>query len=157
MKILTTRLQMSYSYLVALDNNLQRDWNELYEMHLQGDMSLVDSMTLIHPDFYKHAGYSNRIRGNRKFPKEHGMTGIHCSANAIWGYACPLKSFESIVADHLFPYSLGGPTNSDNKLYLCRLHNELKGNDIHMYPWERGEPRWLDGLLLRISRLLYQQ
>lgn len=71
-----------------------------------------------------------------------------CQSEILWGYKCELEG--EIEVDHLFPYSLGGPSNGSNKLHLCRLHNRLKSSDIHFYPWEKGEPAWLEVVLGKI-------
>lgn len=145
---------MGQKYVSSLYRISVSDWQQYYSQYLQNELGLAESMALIHPDHYKHVSTANQIRGDRTFPKEQGMTSIKCSADVIWGYSCSIELTSGIYADHLFPYSLGGPTVSNNKLYLCEFHNQVKGNDIHIYPWEEGEPEWLKGLLFRINRLL---
>ena len=44
--------------------------------------------------------------------------------------------------DYLFPFALGGPTIARNRVPLCREHNAIKGSDVHLFPWEQGEPPW---------------
>lgn len=145
---------MGQKYVSSLYRISVSDWQQYYSQYLQGILGLTESMALIHPRHYEQVSITNQIRGNRAFPKEKGMINIKCSADVIWGYSCSIELAGGMYADHLFPYSLGGPTISNNKLYLCELHNQLKGNDIHIYPWEEGEPDWLKGLLFRINKLL---
>lgn len=145
---------MGQRYVSFLSRVSISNWQQYYGQYHQNKLDLAESMALIHPRHYEHMRTTNQIRGDRAFPKEQGMTSIGCSADVIWGYSCSIELTTVVCADHLFPYSLGGPTVSNNKLYLCEFHNQLKGNDIHIYPWERGEPEWLKDLLLRINRLL---
>jgi hypothetical protein len=58
--------------------------------------------------------------------------------------------------DHLFPYSLGGPTIAVNAIYLCRRHNLGKSVDIHLIPWEEGFP-WVDGILNNLATKLHNR
>ena len=72
----------------------------------------------------------------------------------IWLSACPLENQDVVHVDHLFPYSLGGPTLAANQLFLCPVHNRAKASDIHLFPWELGEPGWLRRQVERIRSLL---
>jgi hypothetical protein len=61
----------------------------------------------------------------------------------------------NVVGDHLWPYSLGGPTNSradltSNRLLLCNSCNTSKSNSIFHYNWE--EHGWLFDRLGTIKR-----
>jgi hypothetical protein len=84
-------------------------------------------------------------------PQDPGAADMGCSCSLIWGYPCHLTR-PQVVADHVFPYSFGGPSTGDNKIFLCGLHNSVKGADIHLFPWERGEPIWLNPLLSRLKQ-----
>jgi hypothetical protein len=102
------------------------------------------------------------IQGKRAFSSSFHET--ICSSKELWGYDCPLFS-EPLVLDHDFPYSLGGATDSAmNKRVLCRWHNMLKGNDIHVYDWKKlfedvtyykqiGREHWIDK---QFTQILYQ-
>lgn len=146
------RISKSKNYLKKLNKNLSSNWATLYSQFELGELDLWDKLSLIHPDFIRRLAipvYSSeeiiikQVQGNRSFSQQNGV----CQAKLIWGYHCSLKS-EACHGDHLFPYSLGGPTISDNKLLLCRYHNMVKGTDIHLLPWEE-EYRfsWIDNYL----------
>lgn len=147
LEILQERIILAREYLRASVKFRDRDWLSQYDIYLRGGFSLAETMTLIHPEYYNHTS----IKRRRSFSVEVGMSGIHCHSELIWGYKCDLLLNESLHADHLFPYAWGGPTDADNKIYLCRIHNQLKGSDIHLFPWEHGKPVWLDRVLRRIN------
>lgn len=54
----------------------------------------------------------------------------------------------------MFPFALGGPTRPDNALILCRVHNRLKGHDVHLLPWESHEFRWLGEQVSKVAARL---
>ncbi|MDE2933016.1 MAG: hypothetical protein OXS47_03990, partial [Chloroflexota bacterium] len=114
------------------------------------------ALVLVHPDFYaaREAEVGMSIRGSRSFSRTAGQHAAGCMADRIWLSACRLRSGSEVQADHLFPYSLGGPTLAANQLFLCGAHNGAKGSDVHLFPWEQGEPDWLATQVERISRLL---
>ena len=61
----------------------------------------------------------------------------------------------NVVGDHIWPYSLGGRTNSradlkSNRLLLCNSCNTSKSNSIFHYDWK--EPVWLKERLSIINR-----
>ena len=155
---LLQRIQTTQLYFDSLEQTLVEDWFLLYNQYFQGHLEFVKALSLIHPLHYEELSGSNYIRGPRSFSKEPALSTIRCRASLIWGYECHFHSQISggVVADHLFPYSFGGPTISLNKVYLCKLHNELKGHDLHLYCWENGEPEWLKDLLRRIYSLKMQ-
>ena len=112
---------------------------------------------MVHPDFIRsihlpshvnHDALIRDIQGYRSFKQENGK----CQSKLIWGYECPIHSL-LCHGDHLFPYSMGGPTISANKLLLCRYHNMVKATDIHLFPWEEKENRliWLDSHIKNIA------
>ncbi len=37
---------------------------------------------------------------------------------------------------------------------LCSVHNRMKSADIHVYPWEMGEPSWLIHILGNIQTIM---
>lgn len=151
---LSMRILMGREYIISIDSSQSIDWETQYLLYRQNALSLPESLALLYPIHYESKNNSQSIRGPRGFPGERSLSSMKCQANDIWGYPCPLDSTRiSVVADHVFPYSLGGPTNSDNKTYLCEFHNQLKGNDIHFFPWEKGEPTWLKTTLNRIQVL----
>lgn len=78
-----------------------------------------------------------------------------CQSDRLWGYECPFRGSE-FAADHLFPRSLGGPTDARNRLNLCRWHNTAKSMDVHVFPWEEGIPDWVPQLLRVLARWIDQ-
>ena len=135
------RVRFASLYLEALQKTLQVGWNEIYNQ--KENLKLYQKLTLIHPDVLSEVGLTenqiNKFRGTNKFDRDNIST-RKCASDKIWGYECNLTSNEQeIEQDHLFPYSLGGPTIKQNRIFLCRYHNQLKGNDIHLYPWEEEE------------------
>jgi hypothetical protein len=150
--ILQGRIDTACAYVNAVENSLQSNWLQRYELYRQGRLSLPDAIALVHPYHYEHLDSGLTVRGPRTFASEVGIEGIKCKADILWGYECSRVLEVNIAADHLFPYSLGGPTLGSNKLYLCALHNQMKSSDIHLYPWEKGEPVWLSDRLATIWR-----
>jgi hypothetical protein len=135
-------------YLAALEAIRFGNWQVLFDARMRQDLGLAATLALVHPDVYSHRDGAEMVRGARIFAREAPRQ--KCGAVLCWGYECDRPAD---CADHLFPYSLGGPTVSANKLYLCWLHNQMKSNDAHCYPWERGEPSWLQSTLARIVNL----
>lgn len=82
------------------------------------------------------------------------VSGRTCQSSVLWGYECPLTE-ESIESDHLYPVSLGGPAIGTNQIWLCRVHNMWKGADLLGFPWERGEPLWVDNQLRRMETFVH--
>jgi len=150
--ILTSRIGRSREYFEYLPSALTTNWHELYALYQRGQLPLPHVMTLLHPDNYRHN--IKNILGDRAFPLEAGMQSQRCGALDVWGYVCPIVQDRRLAADHEFPYSLGGPTVSTNKRFLCPLHNQMKSNDVHFFPWEKPEPEWVSDTLLRIKRYI---
>jgi hypothetical protein len=73
-----------------------------------------------------------------------------CESPRLWGYDCPFADAPK-AADHLFPKSLGGPTDTANRLTLCQWHNTAKSMDVHIFPWEEGVPDWVPSLLRTLA------
>lgn len=152
---LANRIERSREYFEYLPMALSADWNELYALYQCGQLPLPQTMTLLHPGHYKHNVKDIKtVLGDRTFQLEAGMQSQKCGALAVWGYVCPIVQHQSLAADHEFPYSLGGPTVSSNKRFLCPLHNQMKSNDVHFYPWEKLEPEWVSATLIRIKRYI---
>ena len=141
-----TELQISHSFIAS-------EWLEQYELHRLGHLPVERTMALLHPE---HHGELFRgepdPRGARSFAAAEFAEA--CQSEWIWGYKCPLTPTTRTVADHIFPYSLGGATAAGNRITLCRWHNQVKAADIHFYPWERPRPDWVDILLHRIAARL---
>ena len=156
--MLQKRIIYAQKYLEFLHSSFEQDWLRLYEDYVDNKLEFFNALALIHPRHYEGLFGEEQIRGKRTFDKDMVLEGIECRAELIWGYRCNLDCNKRgvVVADHLFPYSLGGPTISTNKVYLCSIHNQLKGSDIHFYPWELGNPGWLKDRINRVAQLKQQ-
>lgn len=147
------RYESACKYLKALESSLQAGWLQGYAGSVAGRADIFSRMALLHPahledlplpDYESVAGIVKDVQGPRSFPSD-GLSRA-CESELLWGYRCPLDQAD-IHQDHLFPYSLGGPTNGPNRISLCRYHNMVKTCDIHCFPWETTESRcepWLD-------------
>ena len=133
---LSERIEQGERYFLALEEYRDRAWREILAEYRCGRLSLPQSMVLVHPDFYaeREAEVGMSIRGPRSFATTAGQYAAGCMADRIWLLACALRSRSAVQADHLFPYSLGGPTLAANQLFLCRAHNGAKGSDVHLFP-----------------------
>ena len=153
---LKIRIERAEEYLLALEELRGWEWNKVRAEHGAGRLELPQAMVLVHPDFYKEreAEAGQSIRGPRSFSSSAGRHVAACMADRVWLAACPLESPGDLHSDHLFPYSLGGPTLSENQLFLCPVHNRSKASDIHLFPWELGEPKWFARQVDRIRKLL---
>jgi hypothetical protein len=154
MDLTDPRIVSCQRYLSAVDEQRFLNWQSEFGKFSQRELSLEESMALLHPVHYQDRPLADQVRGSRTFGAEVIHTGQRCQSALFWGYDCMLPLDLSLVSDHSFPWSLGGPTVVENKIFLCQLHNQLKGNDVHAYPWEMGEPDWLGPTLGRIARIL---
>ncbi len=155
LETVTLRISTAHSYLSYLANWGSKTWFDQYSEYKANKLSWTNAMVLIHPMHYENHRDAGSVRGAREFSKEPSYSQLTCYAHLVWGYNCDLRLSTNIgiQADHAFPYSLGGPTNSDNKLYLCDLHNRYKAHDVHLYTWEFGEPSWLKATIDRVYRV----
>lgn len=153
---LKNRIERGEEYLLALEKFQSWKWSEILAEYRKRMLTVPEAMVLVHPDYYKdrEARVGQSIRGPRSFSAIASQHAADCMANQIWLSACPLKNPDVVHSDHLFPYSLGGPTIAANRLLLCPVHNRSKAGDIHLFPWERGEPSWLTIQVERIGKLL---
>lgn len=150
---LDTRVDLGHRYLRALERSLDLGWHE-YAGVVDASGSWVERLALVHPWHYEHAREHTELRGPRQFSPEVRLASRSCEARLLWGYECDLNVSRGLAADHLFPFSLGGPTTAPNKIFLCSLHNTMKANDIHVFPWERGEPEWLELQIEKVRRAI---
>jgi len=116
-------------------------------------MPIVEAMTLLDPRWLPAGVSQLEAQGSRTFPSL-AIPDAACDAAVIWGYPCDLARMSRTQSDHLFPYALGGPTIAANRLRLCQVHNRVKGTDVHLFPWESGEPAFLSRHLERLARLI---
>lgn len=147
---LKIRFEAAECYLASLDRLLagETNWDELASDYLDRKVGFESGLALIFPKFYTERDIPQEdICGGRSFCFS-AVHGTRCNSILLWNYGC--VSRESLHIDHLFPYSLGGPTDARNASYLCSRHNMSKSSDIHIYPWENGEPEWLRPLVVKI-------
>lgn len=153
---LLTRVAGAKEYLLALQLSYSADWFVWLSEYVAGRLSLAHAFALIHPDHYADLDPMNAIRGPRQFEEEVGVSSVRCAVHEFWGYPCSNSLLGDVVGDHVFPYSLGGPTVATNKIHLCRIHNQMKSNDVHVFPWDAPPPPWLPICLDAIRRLKVQ-
>jgi hypothetical protein len=126
-------------------------WERAYGEYRGGRLSLPTAMLLLHPMWLPHEVSQTTAQGPSTFPTAAPFPDP-CMGHLLWGYACPFDS-PAIHGDHVWPYWAGGPTVGPNRLSLCERHNSMKSGDVHLYPWELGEPHWLRTQLDRIGDL----
>jgi hypothetical protein len=147
---LADRVDCGRNYFKALVEWRHVEWNTLYDRFIAGELTLPQSATLIHPLHREHVDETPRRR-RRIFdfvPPEYER----CHADDVWGYVC--TTGDRLEIDHRFPYAFGGPTCSENALYLCRMHNQAKGHDIHMLSWTEDYFSWLPDEIEAVRMLL---
>lgn len=151
-----SRVEVAKRYLEEHHKMLDTSWPSLYRKYKKGELSKVQEFSLINPDHFRELVNVRDVLGNRSFNQDLVIESIDCQSRKMWGYDCNVqeRSHVGMNADHLFPYSLGGPTLGGNKIYLCSVHNEMKGNDIHLYPWEAPTPEWLQQIISSIHHFL---
>jgi hypothetical protein len=154
------RFLTAREYLVQLKRLENTVWIDAY-VDFEKNNNEILGLALLHPGHYKELelpiGLSaekllREIQGPRIF--DFRLAGDQCASQLLWGYECPLHDVP-IQQDHLFPFSLGGPTVGANRVPLCRYHNMVKGSDIHCFPWENVTERcsyWLRDQLTKIER-----
>lgn len=152
------RTNSTVRYLEALDKSLHMGWLESYKLQKK---SRFVQLALLHPLHFQELDLPGHqtvkkiqeaIQGPRSFPTPLG--GHSCDSSLLWGYECGLNA--EIQQDHLFPYSLGGPTLQTNRIFLCSYHNMVKSSDIHCYPWESID-QWTRPWLERQIDKLYKE
>jgi hypothetical protein len=154
--VLVTRISTAEEYLIAYEKLSQESWLGLYVRYSNGELTLPQSFVLVHPQYYEDVEQKNgvQIRGKRQFEPDVSRYSLSCMAAEVLLTECLLNTYEMVESDHLFPYSLGGPTLPENQIFLCPSHNLMKLAGIHLFRWEQGEPGWLDPAIKRIYRLL---
>lgn len=151
------RIETAERYLELIDMGFAGSWHDAYrDVLVSGD--LVLGLALVHPEHWTDYAAEHAILGPRKF-RAPTLTGTrNCAASEYWGVQCPSTGRGSveIVADHAWPFSLGGPTVVGNIRWLCRRHNAVKSSDVHFYPWEGLWPGWLSDQLGKVARAVPQ-
>jgi hypothetical protein len=145
-------------YFRALEESLIKGWRSFHNERQEG---IYGKLALLHPDHLRELNLSSgviqqlqiTIQGERVFPRSGQHVG--CRADDFWGYRCQMEG--PLQWDHVFPYSLGGPTLPGNRIGLCRYHNMVKSSDIHCYPWDKFDiwaAPWIDAQIGKIERAL---
>lgn len=155
-EVIDSRFARAREFLMILEFALKASRSEFYS-EAATHSNWLYRLAAIHPKHYSEfaplTGSSCPVRGPRSMPIDAGVRSAGCCCHVIWGYPCHFEH-PMLAADHLFPFSFGGPSSGANKIFLCSLHNQSKGSDIHLYPWELGEPQWLSPLFQRVERIL---
>jgi hypothetical protein len=143
------RIKAGEKYHLTVDHFLGN--YSFLELHAKWEkLDNIEKHAAINPNLYEEIILSE-VLGSRAFSSGIIQKTSKCMAEFVWGYPCKFEG-RGLQADHLFPYSLGGPTLSDNLLVLCDRHNQAKSHDIHLYSWD--EPNWLRELANRIAKIL---
>jgi len=80
--------------------------------------------------------FKKEIQGNSFYPRKYIDESSKCDSEKFWGTECRTNCKEMHL-DHIFPYSLGGPTaRRSNMTPLCASHNMMKSTNIYCYHWE---------------------
>ncbi len=151
------RVALARRYFSALSIAPGTEWRGAAENALVNRVAEPKTLALLHPQYLGYdKGLQVKLQGKPFFPAVdlEGLRGYGCLAVRIWGYKCDLLIGTDLNADHVFPWSLGGSTSSTNLLPLCRYHNQVKTNDVHLYPNWSDPPDWVWlGLERRLARV----
>jgi hypothetical protein len=147
-----SRFAIAEEYLLAVEAP-GLDWHDDYRLLLAQQLPFPRAMALAHPSWFPGGLDRRIIQGKASFDPPRRSSSDVCRSQVLWGYNCPFTG-RAFHADHLFPYSAGGPTEGSNYLLLCEVHNRFKSGDIHLFPWELGEPGWLRPMLSRMRPFL---
>ncbi len=151
--VIHARHQSAMKYFEYLMLTSTKDWLELYT-EWEEKKTVELGLALISPRIFKQylsiddfTQFQHSTQHVRNFSTRSAGHSV-CNSFKLWNYYCPLARMDdnALVPDHLFPYAEGGPTIAENCIWLCRTHNTMKINDIHVYPWEEYPP-WLDNML----------
>ncbi len=151
--LLKQRITSAHRYFSYRAKTGHKQWSEDI---LDGSALLLDvpeRMVYLDPSYWPDKWNKEELLGKRTFAMSMSSIKPACQSKLIWGYSCPFYGQDSIQIDHLFPYSLGGPTIPTNALYLCRRHNLGKSADVHLIPWEMGFS-WADGIIRNLAMKL---
>jgi hypothetical protein len=149
LELLRERIITGERYLQVLDCVLGGGWQAVLIKYKTGIANIAESLALIHPSNFN--GDPMLIYGSRQFVQDPAYRFQVCQCELYWQVKCQYSKGRQLYADHVFPYSLGGPTVPENRMMLCGVHNLMKSNDIHLFPWERGLPVWFPSVLSRIE------
>lgn len=118
-------------------------------------------LALIHPEFYKNRQGANisldlqppHPSQRRPIPEDNRI--YKCQINILLPTAvCPYQNISGQkVLDHLWPYSLGGPSVIANRLELCARCNAQKSASYALYPIENDIPFWLSDRITQLYEI----
>lgn len=145
------RWKAAREYLLQLAQASETHWESAHASWAAGGLGLPAAMVLVHPMWLPPGIPQGLAQGTSSFGGP-GLAADECMAPLLWGYECPFQG-QVMHADHVWPYWAGGPTVGANRLPLCRVHNGMKSGDVHLFPWERGAPPWLEAQLTRMREL----
>jgi len=151
---LLARLVEARDYVYQLASARSTSWQRLKDEHDQGTLEFPRTLVMVHPVWYQHLEDDTSpasVRGGRTFKL--GDHSGRCQSDELWGYPCPFQG-AALHVDHLFPYSLGGPTEPDNAAWLCEWHNMTKGSDFHLLALGRATAPWFERVLVRVETKL---
>ena len=123
---------------------------------------IVTGHVLLHPDFSvdrEENEFRKSLDSRRRMVVLPEEKDGDCRLSVINGEECIFNQYTryrgDLVGDHIWPYSLGGPSNSRsdltrNRAMLCKNCNSAKSSGIHVYHW-KVQP-WLDERLHNIAR-----
>ena len=115
-------------------------------------------LALCHPDEYEDQ--RGEYIGD-EFATPHSISafkskrkyGIKCQLNdLISGCVCPWTNETFVEKDHYWPHSLGGPTSTENLLYLCKKCNNQKSNSPFYFDFDHI-PGWLRNRIKTLYKL----
>jgi hypothetical protein len=154
-RILLARVERGAQYFIALSRAFQSSWRQVRE-GIERDNELrsaTELLPLLHPEWLNSLAQREAAQGRRAFPGTPARS-ARCQSSLLWGYSCPFDA--PLEVDHLFPYTLGGPSTSHgNSLVLCREHNRMKAHDIHVLPWEVDALwAWIPGQVQWVATIL---
>ena len=134
------------AYLESLSLPGGAAWADRVRFALRTHAGGPETFALLHPMYFdEDPRLAARFQLQRRF-REGAIEPLRvfgCQAIRVWGYRCVLDVAGELVADHRFPYGLGGSTESSNLLPLCRYHNQVKTSDIHTYNGWHEPPPWV--------------
>lgn len=133
-------------YFAALEEEGGAAWVERVDGAIDGLLPGPSVLALLHPQWLRphlSAPQVASLLGKTQFPESVRRAGEGCQAIRLWGYRCPILDPDRPAGDHLFPRSAGGVTTPANYLALCRRHNSVKSDDVHLYPYYEDPPRWV--------------
>ena len=145
-EVMLLRQRSVLRYLQLLEAAHDTTWHSI-----SAETDLPARFILCHPQWLEEPELHADGLGLRPFRGQ--GRGSHCQTEILWGYKCPLTEVP-IECDHRFPSSLGGPALGTNQVWLCQVHNRWKAADLLAFPWELGEPAWVEDQVASFAGLV---